>query len=230
MEQHHWQPINFKAVDQQYKAAQTARVKAMEDARIAQTTRRLAEQARLQQQAQEQASAAQAAQPVRGAAALSHSIRHAKRNFFSVHWYFNRPPRRANPPWQMPRAGQLPRITNEMIAQEEAPYSALARQAEAQRLVQSTAPAPQPVVPVQAAAPPPRRTGSCGTEARNCSRGASAREGIRFHVGAGLERSSLEGSRTACGGAHTCRARRARPHRLACAFQACAHHTIEDHR
>ena len=37
----------------------------------------------------------------------------------------------------------------------------------------------------------PRRTGSCGTEARSCSRGGSAREGIRFHVGAGLELSLI---------------------------------------
>lgn len=154
VEQHHWQPINFKAVDQQYKAAQTARVKAMEDARIAQEqARRLAEQARLQQQAQEQASAAQAAQPVQ---APQPSPQHSAREEELLQRAHEQQQARRAEQIRLAdaaRTGQLPRITNEMIAQEEARLTALARQAEAQRLVQSTAPAPQPVVPVQAAAP-----------------------------------------------------------------------------
>ena len=154
VEQHHWQPINFKAVDQQYKAAQTARVKAMEDARIAQEqARRLAEQARLQQQAQEQASAAQAAQPVQ---APQPSPQHAAREEELLQRAHEQQQARRAEQIRLAdaaRTGQLPRITNEMIAQEEARLAALARQAEAQRLAQSTAPAPQPVVPVQAAAP-----------------------------------------------------------------------------
>ena len=141
VEQHHWQPINFKAVDQQYKAAQTARVKAMEDARIA------------QEQAQEQASAAQAAQPVQ---APQPSPQHSAREEELLQRAHEQQQARRAEQIRLAdaaRTGQLPRITNEMIAQEEARLTALARQAEAQRLVQSTAPAPQPVVPVQAAAP-----------------------------------------------------------------------------
>ena len=154
VEQHHWQPINFKAVDQQYKSAQVARVKAMEEARNAQEqARRMAEQARSAQAEAPSVQPVQTPQPVQAAAPAAQPSRE---ELLLQRAQQQQQARRAE---QIrladeARTGQLPRITNEMIAQEEARLAALARQAEAQRLAQSTAPAPAPQEAVPVAAQP----------------------------------------------------------------------------
>lgn len=154
VEQHHWQPINFKAVDQQYKSAQVARVKAMEEVRNAQEqARRLAEQARSTQAEASSVQPVQTPQPVQAAASAAQSSRE---ELLLQRAQQQQQARRVE---QIrladeARTGQLPRITNEMIAQEEARLAALARQAEAQRLAQSTAPAPSPRETVPSAAQP----------------------------------------------------------------------------
>ena len=151
-EQHHWQPINFRAVDEQYKAAQNARVRAMEEARNAQEqARRLAEQARQQEQAAEQARAA-ASEQATFAAQEAELLQRAQAR---------KQERRAEQIRlaDAARTGQLPRITDHMIAQEEARLAALARQAETQRLASQTT-APQPTSSAQPVVNTPQPTAS----------------------------------------------------------------------
>lgn len=169
-----WRPINFSAVDSAAKAQLAKRQKELEAAEAAEAQRRQAEEAaaraeeerRAQEQAEQlrlaeearrqaQADAARAAQEEQARQAAAQE---AKKAAMLAQAKRNEEARRAE---QLrladaARTGQIPQITDQLIAAEEARLAELARKAEAERLAKLRQTGAFPAQKAAAAPVPPK--------------------------------------------------------------------------